>query len=409
MKKFCEQILAAFVFTMAIFAYAPMAFAAQAQPVPIPEDPSIAPQINISGVGIGTFGYEKSAEITSGKGNTNFTDSALQIGAAQRLYEGGGVGSMAFGWLTTDDTNKGIGNPYFLHQAFVDFQDEKFEVLVGRSDNLTAHLVDFPTLRGDDLVTLTNPLNPFSNGNIVEEHRYANVASFTLNQKLKYFENLHAQHLINSADPSGDSGLNSFGGTFQYLGEPGLESFEPFPSWGVGFERINVNSQTAKGLNQLYAGGIISLNKSVVNRVELGFQDIYSWGSDLRSFRSSTDTFEADSNAAAASLRFLHSPFGRPAYQIAITGGYKNYANVADANSSGLALTGVRRLGHGFDAVAQYLSQWRTSGLSNAQSQGIGCEQRVEIGFAFNFDATFNEHVVARRSLLNQRHHYISE
>ncbi len=385
------------------------AYAIQAQPVPIPEDPSVSPQINISGVGIGTLGYDKNGEIQSGKGNVNFSDSALQIGGAQKLFEGGGVGSFGMGWLTIDESNKGTSSPFFLHQAFLDYQDEKSEAVIGRSDNLNAHLVDFPTLRGDDLITLTNPLNPFSNGKNVEEHRYANVAAFTLNQNLKYFENIHAQHLINSADPNADAGLNSFGVTFQYLGSPGLESFERVPSWGFGYERINVNSKTSSGINQAILGGVVNLNESVVNRVELGLQNIYSFGSDARSFSSITDTFEADSNAITASIRYLHTPFGRPAYQVSLTTGYKNYSKVSDANSYGAALTGVKRLGHGFDIVAQYQGQWRTSTLAAAQTQGLGFEQRAEIGFAFNFDATFNEHIAPRRTLLNQQHHYISD
>ena len=385
------------------------AHAVQAQPVPIPEDPSVSPQINISGVGIGTFGYAKDNGTPSGKGNLDFADSALQIGAAQRLFEGGGVGSMGIGWLTTDESNKGTDNQFFFDQAFVDYQSEKYEALIGRSDNPTAHLVDFPTLRGDDLVTLTNPLNPFSNGKNVEEHRYSNVASFTFNQNLKYFENIHAQHLINSADPNADTGLNSFGLSFQYLNEPGLENFQLFPSWGLGYERITINSKSSRGLNQAYAGCLVSLNNSVVNRVELGFQDIYSWGSNLKTFSSITDSFEADSNAVAASLRYLHSPFGRPAYQLALTTAYKSYSKISNANSFGVALTGVKRLGHGFDFVAQLESQWRTSQLAAVQADGLGFEQKAEIGFAFNFDATFNEHIAPRRSLLNERHHYISD
>jgi hypothetical protein len=383
--------------------------AIQAQPVPVPEDPSVSPQVNISGVGVGMIGFDKTADSPGGKGTVNFRDSSLQIGAAQKLFEGGGIGSFEMGWLTTDESVKGNSGPYFLHQAFVDYQGEKFEALIGRSDNPTAHLVDFPTIRGDDLVTLLNPTNPFSNGKNVDEHRYANVASFTLNQDLKYFENIHAQHLINSADPTADAGFNSYGITFQYLAPPGLESFERIPAWALGYERIQVSSATASGINQAILGGTINLNESVTDRVELGLQDIYSWGSAANSFSSITDTFEADSNSIAASIRYLRTPFGRPASQISLTAAYKNYSKISDAISQGLVLTGVRRLGHGFDIVAQYLGQWRSARLAAAQTQGFEFEQRAEIGFAFNFDASFNEHLAPRRTLLNQQHHFISE
>jgi hypothetical protein len=339
---------------VAIFGHA--ALATQAQPVPVPEDPSVAPQIEISATGVGTAGYFRNTDFTMGEGAVNFSDSALQIGAAQKLYNGGAVGSFGLGWLTTDQTNKGAGQGvgYFSNQTFIDLQSESLEMLIGRTDNPTSHLVDFPTLREDDLITLTNPLNPFSNGENVEEHRYANTASVTYNQKLKFFENVHAQQLINSAAIGSRNGLNSAGATFQYLGAAGMEAFDRIPSWGIGIEHIAITNNSAGGLNQIYAGGIINLNESVIHRVDLRIQDIVSVGSDLRALQSPADSYQADSNALAMSLRYLNSPFGRPGYQIALTGGYKNYFKVDDARSIGVALTGVKRMGQGFDLVAQY-------------------------------------------------------
>jgi hypothetical protein len=122
-----------------------------------------------------------------------------------------------------------------------------------------------------------------------------------------------------------------------------------------------------------------------------------------------TDSYQADSNSAALAIRYLNSPFGSPGYQVGLTVGYKNYLKVSDANSLGVALTGVKRLGQGFDAVAQYQGQWRQAALSTSQSNGVGAEQIFEIGFVFGFDTSLNQHISPRRSLLNQQHHYISE
>lgn len=399
--------------TVLIFALALLALSQKANAVlgpsgPLPEEPGPSPQVNIHGEGLGTLSQDKTAETPNGKGTINFSDSALQISGAQKLYEGDGIGSFGLGWLTTDESNAGTSSPLFLHQAFLDYQDKTFEVLVGRSDKSSAHLVSFPTLRSDDLVTLIGPLNPFSNGKNVEEHLFANVASVTFNQNLTSFESFHAQHLINSADPNADTGLNSFGFTFQYLGTPGLEIFERIPSWGLAYEKINLHSKTTNGLHQATVGGLINLNDSAVSRFELGLQGLSSWGSDMTSFTSATDTFEADSNALTASLRYLRAPFGRPAAQLSLTAGYKKYSKVDEAHSYGLALTGVKRLGQGFDLVAQYQAQRRTPLLAAAQTQGLELEERVEIGFAFNFDATFNDYLTPRRTILNQQHRSLS-
>lgn len=395
--------------TLAALLSISVANANQAQPVPVQEDESYNPQLTFSGVGIGTVGYARTADL-NGRGQLNFSDSSLSLGAAQKLSQVGGIGSFGLGGLTTDQANRGTDERtnFFLHQAFVDLQTEQYEFLIGRSDNETAHLIDFPTLRGDDLITITNTLNPFSNGANVEEHRYANVASVTYNQNLTYYENIHAQHLIDSAGLGTGTGINSVGGVFEYMSTPGLEAFARIPFWGAGAEHLFVNPSAPAGLNQIFAGAVVNLNTSVTDRFDLRAQDVVSTGSDLTKFQTATDSYQADANDLALALRYLNTPFGKPGYQVSLTAGYKTYLKVSDANAVGVALTGVKRLGEGFDAVAQYQGQWRQSVLSAAQSNGVGTEQIFEIGFVFGFETSLNQHIAPRRTLLNQQHTYIT-
>nr|MDQ2731308.1 hypothetical protein [Armatimonadota bacterium] len=72
------------------------------------------------------------------------------------------------------------------------------------------------------------------------------------------------------------------------------------------------------------------------------------------------------------------------------------------------ALTGVKRLGTGFDAVAQYLYQRRDSQLASAYN-GARTEQALQLGFVFNFDATINRHIGPRRTLVNLQHQYVPD
>lgn len=398
-----------FIFSfIALFATS-AAFGMPAQPLPIPEEPLVAPQINISGTGVGTLSLGKSADQPRNKARINFSDSALQVGAAQKLFGEGAVGSFGFGALTTEESNKASNASLFLHQTFADYQSEKVEFLFGRSDNPTAHLVDFPTLRGDDLIGLTNPLNPFSNGENVEEHRYANLASATFNQHLKYFENIHVQHLIDSTGQSTDTNINSMGVSFGRMGEPGMEALEWTPAWGIGYEHILDVPGAPKGIHQIYGGGVFNLRQSPTHRIELGIQNMVNWGSNLRSFNTVTDSFRADANTVAVSIRYLSSPFGGASQQLALTLGQKKYFRVENSGSWGLALTGVKSLGAGFNVVAQYLAQSRKSALANVQAHGTAFEQTAELGLAFNFDATFNEHISPRRSMLNQSHGFVRD
>ncbi|QDK38589.1 hypothetical protein [Bdellovibrio sp. NC01] len=395
------------LFCMLILFKPLLSWATMAQPVPIPEDQSLSPQIELAAVGIGTLNYGRTAE-HDGQGTISFSDSSLLVGASQRLYDEA-IGSFTLGGVTTDaaDAASNDSSGLFIHQAFVNYQSAQWEFLAGRTDNPSAHTVDFPTLRGDDLITLLNPLNPFSNGESAEEHRYSNVVSATLNQNLSYFENIHAQHLINSVDTNSGTGINSAGITFQYLAPPGLEVFDRVPSWGFSYDYVHIDSNGTSGISQISAGGVINLNKSVTDLIDLHIQDILSVGSNISTFQTLPDTFQADSNSVAASLRYLNSPFGKGGYQLALTAAYKNYLKVTGANSWGTALSAIKRLGQGFDLAIQYQGQWRSTELAAIQSKGIDYEQSVDVGLVFSFDTIFNQHISPRRSLLNQQHQYI--
>ena len=385
---------------------------AQAQQVPIPESPSIQPQIEITGTGVATLDLGRSRNVqpdgsTASGSQINISDSDLVIGAAQRLYHGA-IGSFALGGLTIDESNTGKGKQLFLHQAFADYQSKNLESYIGRTDQPNAQIVTFPTLRGDDLITFTNLLNPYSDGSNVEEHRYSNVAAVTLNQGLSTFENFHVQHLINSANTGGDTGINSYGFSIQHLGEPTLQAIESVVSYGAGYEMRNVGSANGGSSQAIYAGGVINLKPSETNRIDLRVLDNYTFGNNLSAFGNVTDTFRANSNALTAAIRYLHSPFGEPASQLSLTAGYKTYDKVHNASSYGLALTGVKRLGEGFDAVAQYVYQQRDGALAAAYG-GARNDSTVQLGFIFNFDATFNRSIGPRRTLLNLNHQYIPD
>jgi hypothetical protein len=398
---------------MVQIALAPVSAFAQAQQTPIPEEPSTAPQIEIAGTGVATvdFGSTHIAGSSDKPSSSqiNIADSDLMIGAAQRLYKGG-IGSLSVGGIALDSSNNAQGTQLLLNQAFADYQTKTTEAYVGRTDQPTAQIVTFPTLRGDDLVTFTNLLDPFSNGNDLEEHRYSNVAAITTNQGLTNFENFHAQHLLNSmGGNSGDNtSLNSYGVSYQHLSPPTLEAVQRIVSYGLGYESRSVSKSNGNSSQAVYAGGIVNLKPSLVNLVDLRLLDTYTFGNSLSKFGNATDSFRADSNAVAVSLRYLHSPFGMPASELSLTVGYKNYAKVSNSSSYGLALTGVQRLGQGFDAVAQYVYQHRDDSLA-AVYGGFHEDSTVQVGFVFNFDTIFNRSIGPRRSLLNLEHQYIPD
>lgn len=372
---------------------------------PIAEEPSFSPQIEIAGFGIGTIATENSSSHPDQTGSINFSDSSLLVGASQSLYNNA-IGSFVFGVTSLEAANNAnkTETNYFVNKTYVNYEAEKIEFLLGRTDNPNSHIIDFPVLRGDNLVTLLNPNNPLSDGKNMEEHRYSNVASFTFNHGLKYFTNLHLQHLINSALNSSDNGINSYGFTFHYLSSPGLENIETIPNWGFGFEKIHASGAD---INQASIGMVFNVNQSITDLVDLRLQNNTSWGSKLSDIATKNESYQADNNASTASIRYHHNPFGKAGYQVALTTSYQKFTKIADSSSWGTALVYTKELGQGFNFVTQYMAQWRSQKLAQVQTNGETFQNSVEIGLAFGFDAIFNKHLNPRRSLLNQQHQYI--
>jgi hypothetical protein len=385
----------------------------QAQQTPVPEKPSVAPQIELDGTGIATLEghfprFTLPNGVRSSTSRINVSDSALLLGVSQSLFHNGGIGSFVIGATSTEGASAPSGTNFFLHQLYLDYQAKKAEGYIGRTDTAT-RLVDFPTIRGDDLNEFVNVLNPFSNGDNVEEHRYSDQAALILNRKLRYFVNLHAQHLITGTPNTiGQGGLNSYGVSFQYQGAPTLEAIQKIPLWGLGYERRSVASGNGGPSDVAYGGIVYNINPDPTDRVDVRLQDIYTFSNSLTGFADVTDTFRAGSNSIAAAVRYLHSPFGVPGYQVSLTAGYKSFNRVSNAGTVALALTGVKRLGDGFDLVLQYEYQHRAP-VYAAVFSGVKDEHSIQIGFVFNFNNTFNQHLGPRRSLLNLQHQYLPE
>lgn len=374
-----------------------------------PMDVDGAPQIHIGGRGIATLEGGKTADHENGRARMNFSDSSLRIGAAESLFDTYDVGTFEMGWQALEESAAKAGSQTYLDRAEVGYQAQTFDVRLGRGENPFAHMVDFPTLRGDDLVTLLNPTNPFSDGVNPEEHLTADAATFRLNQNLRFEESVFVQQLPNSAGFAAGEGINAVGAAFRTFADIGFERFAAVPYWGISYQRILLDKPSSQGLNQVTAGAAFNLGSSVVNSFNFSVQGMSSSGSDIDVLATLGDSFEADSSSVAASLQYERRPFGGKAASLALTGAYKNYTRISSENSWGAALTGSRQLGRGFHLVAQYAAQSRTSGLAIAQSHGVELEQKIEAGLEFAFEAVFNEHLSPRRSLLNQKHGFLSK
>ena len=382
---------------------------AQSQQSPV-QQISLQPQIEIAGSGLATLDIGRNGlfgrQGIGSRSQINFSDSSLSFSAAQRLYHGA-IGSFSLGGLTIDESISGHGRQLFLHQAFADFQDLRYEGYIGRTNTPTAQIVPFPTIREDDLVEYTTVLNPFSDGSNIEEHRYSNVAALVLNKGLRHFVNVHAQHQIDSAGVGeGDTGLNSVGVSYQYEGNPSFATIDRVPSFGAGFEHRAVRKSFGGASNVIYGGGVLNLQPGMVNKLDVRILGQLSFGNDTSAVTTLNDTYRADQHSLAISIRKLYSPFGRPASQLALTAGMKRYPKISEANSFGIALSYAKSLGQGFDFVSQIGYERRSNALATALG-GPRDSAVLQVGLVFNFGSTFNQAIGPRRSPTNLLHKYI--
>ncbi len=366
------------------------------------------PQIELAGEGILSLDYQgqqgTSGGSWTGAGGPNLSDSSLMVGVAKQLYDES-VGSFSVGVVSRDTTGPGgVGN-LFLSQLMADYQTKEMEWVVGRTNAIGSRLLSLPTLRDDDLWFFTRLLNPLASTDNLEAHRYSDMVSGTFNWNLRTFINVHAQRLIDDSN-TGNFQTNSYGLSLDFLSLPGYENVEFMPQLSLGYEYRPLSASEGNASHAVYGGAVLNLNESVVDRVDLRLQDIYTFGNSLSSFSVGSDAFRLDSNSIAASLRWHHDPFGMPGFQLSVTGGYRTYSKVSDASAWGIAVSGVKDLGEDVDLTLQYsLQQWlgSLSGLTGFNA----AEQTVQLGFAFRFDTTFNRNIGPRRSLLNMLHQYI--
>ena len=134
----------------------------------------------------------------------------------------------------------------------------------------------------------------------------------------------------------------------------------------------------------------------------LDLQGIYNFGISAPDLAGPVTRARAESWSVAAALRFARRPFLQTRWQAALTVALKDHPGFDDAASFAVAPSIAWRLGSGIEALAQY------SFVANDDvlGAGLGLDSSHEVffGLSFAFEATFNESVGQRNSILNLEH-----
>ena len=371
----------------------------------------VDPEIQLGARGVFSFNTDIVRHQTTTAVN-DFSDTGILLGFRQKLYHQF-RGQMVIGFQFPD-AESDLGQLFF-HQTFIKVENQTNILKLGRT-RVQSMLIEFPTLRDDDALQLTDVLNPFSTGENTEDNQYGNVIELAHIFHQRFWFRIHGEHFTQTPIPPAtseqDFSLNAIGISLQYR-VPGTQIWNrPFlQQIGLGMNnfltnRQGYNSFWNKSLQNFIFSTILNLKPDPIHFVDFRFQAIINQGfSEIRGVSNFKDLTRARSYAIFSSVRYLLRKLERPSLQIALSGGFKTFPGLTNSTSQHQAILNIfYRIGDNFDAAIQFQYKQFTGDLINLYGEN---ETRIQFGLVYNISQSWNNQFDDRESLLNLEHGYI--
>ncbi len=373
-------------------------------------DPAVPPEINLGGRGIVSLDGRRTDQIGGGsdsESSVNSADSSLLFGFSKYLFDSTSYGFGVIGLkLPDDDTD--LKDDVYLHEAHVGVGGRNYEIKLGRS-RLGNTLIQFPTMRDDDLLAYAYVLNGSAQASAEEYQQFGGVAQATwwITPRLELSGGFTAR---TETDVAGTrESTADFNGAFLGVAYDVPEAIK-FDR-GIRYAGLRFDGQRVQDLGvglpkdettAVIGALVLNLSDDPEATWNLDLQAIANRGAEVADLGSEAARARAKSRAVVAALRYGHRPALQTRWQAALVAGWKDYPDFDDAASYVLGPTYGYRLGAGVEFLAQYLyfkNDPTLAAVLNRES-----EQRVQLGLLFAFDHTFNETVGERKSILNLEH-----
>ncbi|GAB4274261.1 MAG: hypothetical protein Kow0092_29700 [Deferrisomatales bacterium] len=338
--------------------------------------------------------------------DVNIADTSLLLRADRKLFDksiGGAVVGLEF-----PDPDADFTDTVFYHQVFAFLWDRSYQVELGRT-KLRNTLVEFPTLRDDDLLRFTEIQNGFSQSNTEEFQQFGNHLAVDL------FFPAHRMTLTGylaqriETDAGGnvraEFDINSGGLQVQFEQPEGLRFSGRLRQLGVGWDVQQVDAGRDEWKHALVAGGVVNLTMDPQDHWEGLAQVIYDGGAGPLDLTSYQGRSLAETLAVVAGVSFRHSTFQLLRWKASLTGAYKNYLDEGGAWEWSAVPSFQYQLGDGVGLLVQY--QYTDRGQDLARAVGFDGEHTVQVGLNFDFETLFNDYIGERRSILNLEHGYV--
>ncbi|NOZ08606.1 MAG: hypothetical protein GXO91_06985 [FCB group bacterium] len=374
----------------------------------------VTPAIQLAGRGVMSFNTYDRAGGFGADGNSvvsDFSDTGILLGVRQKLYND--YRSRFVVGFQFPDADSDLGQVFF-HQVHFQLENKWSVFRIGRT-RIRSSLIEFPTLRDDDAIKLTDVLNPFSSGKNTEESQYGNVveAGVIYRQRVHLF--VHGEHFtvtpVSAEDSEEDFSLNSFGGTLEYR-VPEVQRFNRniVTQLGLGWNNFLTHREGYTGfdetLKNVLFSAVLNLIPDPVYFLDLRHQTIYNFGFDeVSAVNTYADLSRAKSVNNFTALRFLYRKLERPTAQLSLGVGSKIFPDLTNSTREiSVIVNGFYRLGENLDIGLQYQFMNYKGDLLDLYPE---TDQSIKLALVFSFEQFWNEYYDERNSLLNLEHGYL--
>lgn len=376
-------------------------------------------RITVGGTGLVSLNLTRTTDFGADPQNADqgvrpdFSDSFLLFRLDRQLYTTHRAG-MVIG-LLFPDADTGLGD-VFYNQVNVFYGTRAFRGTLGRT-RLENFVLEFPTLREEDLLEYAFVLNGFSNADNSEFSRYGNVVRaewFGAGGRLSARGQAANWTVTDSeGERQDDFDINAASGFLGYRLPEAVRYSGFIRDAGIGFNSQKVDLPGQEWLHAVSAGLALNLSRHPLRNIELRGQLIYNRGIDgvagLLSPAGDLGTPNgralSESTAIVASLRYLRRPYQLDRFQAAATVAYKTFRGT-DASQLAVVPNVFFRLGQGVDVGLQY--QYEDFSGSLAEALGRRRSHSLKFLFVFSFQSVFNDYFGDRDDILNLEHGYIS-
>lgn len=377
-------------------------------------DPNVPPEINLGGrlIATGSFfvedrpiaGEDEDAEL-------DISDSTILLNAAKYLYTDQDYGFATFGLLIPEDDSD-FEDDVFVNQLVIGVGGTKGEVKIGRT-NLPNTLVQFPTLRDDDLIAYTHVRNAGFNaegeefqvyGGVVEGSYYFGRGAWSVRGALT----ARGETDLNDLDDPGRTSTNDFNGLAGAVVYELPETIKfdrglRYAALAVDAQRVDeIGARGETDVVSLLAGVSYNLNEDPQYAWGLHGQGIYTFGDERAALAEEAQQAQAEQANLVIGLTYAHRPNLQTRWQAGLTLAAKEYLDFDEARSFAVLPSFAWRLGSGVEFVTQYRYERFDDDLANAIDEESS--HALWFGVTFALTGTFNESVGQRGSILDIEH-----